>query len=98
MASPVVESAYLEVQGSKIREVGRRGTGGRDEFRSDYVTMQLEWFNCGRCPKAHGPYWTAYKRAAAVWPEKGRLVHVYVGKERDDRKAVALLRARGAFR
>ena len=24
------------------------------------ATLQLEFVNCGRCPKRHGPYWYAY--------------------------------------
>jgi hypothetical protein len=99
LATPVVKTHYLQVRGSKATPVRARGSKtDREEYGSEYVTMQLEWMHCGRCPKAHGPYWTAYKRTRAKWPDKGRLIHVYVGKVRDDAKAVALLRARGAFR
>ena len=59
-------------------------------------SMRLEYVNCGRCPKAHGPYWYAYKRERPEkWGEGGKLHKVYVGKKYDPAKGRALLQARG---
>ena len=60
---------------------------------SDYGyqwTAQLEYVNCGKCPRAHGPYWYAYKRG-------GSLVKVYIGKTYNHRKAQTLLFKRGFY-
>jgi hypothetical protein len=66
----------------------------------DRWTMQLEWIDCGRCPKAHGPYWYAYKRAARTYRDRygdaGKLHKVYVGKRYDLKKARAKLVEVGA--
>ena len=68
----------------------------------DRWTMQLEYVDCGRCPKAHGPYWYAYKRAAKTYrdryDESGKLHKVYVGKRFDIDKARAKLVEVGACR
>lgn len=99
LKTPVVQTAYLEVTGNSIKEVKPRGSAtDRDEWRHHYVILQLEWVDCGQCPKAHGPYWYGYKRAPRKGHDsKGKLLKVYVGKNRDDAKAVAALRTRGAF-
>jgi hypothetical protein len=39
-----------------------------------HATLRSERVTCGRCPRAHGPYWYAYFR------ERGRLVKRYLGK------------------
>ncbi len=68
----------------------------------DRWTMQLEYVNCGRCPKAHGPYWYAYKRGEVDYSTPrgtpGKLYKVYVGKTYDVDAARKKLQAVGACR
>ena len=83
--------------GSRIVET--RHAGGTRLYGTRW-TMQLEYVDCGRCPKAHGPYWFAYKRAergrGEQWGEPGKLYSVYVGKTYDVDAARAKLQAVGA--
>jgi hypothetical protein len=40
------------------------------------ATLRLEFVNCGRCPKQHGPYWYAY------WKDyRGVTRKLYIGKQ-----------------
>lgn len=96
VGTPVAETRHFAVQGSKVTEVKPRGIR-RGTWSSQYVTMQLQWVDCGRCDKAHGPYWYAYKRGKSGGRGPGQLVCVYVGKERNEAKAMRLLRARGVL-
>lgn len=73
LASPVVDHASIPArEGSYWRTVER-------------ITLQLEYVDCGKCPRAHGPYWYAYQR------QGGTLRKAYIGKRRNDEKARALL-------
>lgn len=98
MATPVVETRYLAVEKdgglAEVKAIDARGW----EYGSKYITLQREWIDCGRCDRAHGPYWYAYKRTLSERRgAPGRLVSVYVGCARNDEKAAALLRERGAL-
>ena len=43
------------------------------------ATLRLEFVNCGRCPKQHGPYWYAY------WKDyRGVTRKLYLGKQLPD--------------
>ena len=43
------------------------------------ATLRLEFVNCGRCPKQHGPYWYAY------WKDyRGVTRKLYMGKQLPD--------------
>lgn len=84
--------------------VERRSIDVGSGWSKKTITLQREYVDCGRCPRAHGPYWYAYRREPAPtshigggpWP-KGRLHKVYVGKRLDEKKAERLLRERGAL-
>ena len=40
------------------------------------ATLRLEFVTCGRCPRAHGPYWYAY------WKDyRGVTRKQYIGKQ-----------------
>ena len=43
-----------------------------------HATLRRETVRCGRCPKAHGPYWYAYFREARE--DGGRLRKRYIGR------------------
>jgi len=53
--------------------------------------LSLEFIGCGKCSKAHGPYWYAMKREKSDYADRGKLRRVYVGKKKDRAKAEALL-------
>jgi hypothetical protein len=43
------------------------------------ATLRLEFVQCGRCPKQHGPYWYAY------WKDyRGVTQKLYIGKQLPD--------------
>jgi hypothetical protein len=43
------------------------------------ATLRLEFVNCGRCPKQHGPYWYAY------WKDyRGVTRKLHLGKQLPD--------------
>lgn len=75
---------------------------GGTRLYADRWSMQLEYVDCGRCPKAHGPYWYAYKRGAVDYSQPvgtpGKLYKVYVGKTYDVDAARTKLVAVGACR
>jgi hypothetical protein len=53
------------------------------------ATLRLEFVNCGRCPKQHGPYWYAY------WKDyQGVTRKLYLGKQLPDARAAAIPSAR----
>ena len=83
------------------RIVESRVAGGTRLY-SDRWSMQLEYVDCGRCSKAHGPYWYAYKRGEVDYSQAvgtpGKLYKVYVGKTYDVDGARKKLQAIGACR
>ncbi len=100
---PIIETRYepstLRLKGPRSAGAGKPAPGrriGAGERHGQRWLMQLEYVRCGRCPKAHGPYWYAYKRASGPGGTRGKLVSVYVGRIYDREKALAALRARGA--
>jgi hypothetical protein len=94
-------STAPELSSLRSRIVESRVAGGTRLY-ADRWSMQLEYVDCGRCPKAHGPYWYAYKRGAVDYSQPvgtpGKLFKVYVGKTYDVDAARKKLQAVGACR
>jgi hypothetical protein len=87
LASLVVETETIELFKSKPWGV-----------KPPAFTMSLEYVNCGRCTRAHGPYWFAFRRQTREgYGTAGKLIRVYIGAKKDTGKAAELLRARGVW-